>query len=260
MAMLKLVDIKLDGGTQFRESINQDKVKEYKDLMLDDVVFDPIHVVYDGTYYYLVDGFHRYFAIKAMSLKSIEVKVTEGTLQDAIRMARRANNSHGMPRSIETKRRVVISAINDPENEGVSAREIARECVVSHPFVLNIMKELQGGNVTTKPPKETQPSGNVTTQKPVEVDSKPPMTQDFAPSEEELEANQLMIQRDIETMNKMLESDDVIATLHAEVKRLNTSNANLQSRLNALMREKDAAVDLLKKAQRELDRLKKAKK
>jgi hypothetical protein len=256
MAILKLVDIKLDGGTQFRESINQDKVKEYKELMLDDVVFKPIDVVYDGEHYYLVDGFHRYFAIKAMSLKSIEVKVTEGTLQDAIRMARRANNAHGMPRSIETKRRVVISAINDPENEGVSAREIARECVVSHPFVLNIMKELQGGNVTTKPPKETKPSGNVTTP----VEPKPPLTQDFAPSEEELEANQLAIEADIAAMNKLLDSDDALATAHEEIKRLNLAYANLESRFNALMREKDKAVELLQKTQRELDKIKKAKK
>jgi ParB-like nuclease domain len=256
MAMLKIVDIKLDGGTQFRESINQDKVKEYKELMLEDVVFDPIHVVYDGTYYYLIDGFHRYFAIKAMSVKSIEARVTNGTLQDAIRMARRANNSHGMPRSIETKRRVVMSAINDPENEGMSAREIAKECVVSHPFVLNIMKGLQGGNVTTKPPKETKPSGNVTTP----VEPKPPLTQDFAPSEEELEADQRAFEADIQAMNKLLEADDALATAHAEIKKLNLAYANLESRFNSLMREKDKAVELLQKAQRELDRIKKAKK
>jgi site-specific recombinase len=59
----------------------------------------------------------------------------------------------------------------------------------------------------------------------------------------------------IEIMNKMLESDDVVATLHAEVKRLSDDNASLQSRVNALMREKNKAVDLLKSAQRKLDRL-----
>ena len=260
MAILKLINVKLDGGTQFRESINQDKVKEYKELMLDDVVFKPIDVVFDGDFYYLVDGFHRYFAIKAMGVNTIEAKVTEGTLQDAIRIARRSNSAHGMPRSIETKRRVVISALNDSENEGLSAREISRECQVSHPFVLSIMKAIEGGNVTTKEEKPTKTSGNVTTPTESSADPKPQMTEDFAPSNEELEANEMMIQRDIETMNKMLESDDVIATLHAEVKRLNADNASLQSRVNALMREKDAAVDLLKKAQRELDRIKKAKK
>jgi len=64
----------------------------------------------------------------------------------------------------------------------------------------------------------------------------------------------------MEVMNKILESDDVIATLHAEVKRLSDDNASLQSRVNALMREKNKAVELLQKAQRELDKIKKAKK
>lgn len=261
MNMLKLDAIRLDGGTQFRKSINQDTVKEYKERMLDDVVFPPLQVVFDGTHYWLWDGFHRYFAIKAMGLKTAECKVTEGTLQDAKRLARKANAHHGMARDYETKRNAVLDAIEDPDNENASAREIARQCEVSHPFVLNIMKgDKKTGNVTTKPSKETQTSGNVTTQEPVEVDPKPSMTQDFAPSAEELEANQLMIQRDMEVMNKILESDDVIATLHAEVKRLSDDNASLQSRVNALMREKNKAVELLQKAQRELDKIKKAKK
>ena len=255
----KFIDIKkirLDGGTQFRESINQDKVKEYKELMLEEVMFKPVEVVFDGENYYLVDGFHRYFAIKAMGVNTIEATVTEGTLQDAIHLARRANSAHGMPRSNETKRRVVISALNDPENEGVSVREIAKECRVSHPLVLDIINMMKGGSSTTKAEKPTKESGSSTTPTQSDADPKPSMTEDFAPSEEELEANQLSIQVDMDLVTKMIESDDVVATLHAEVKRLNTSNANLQSRLNALMREKDAAVDLLKKAQRELDRIK----
>jgi hypothetical protein len=86
------------------------------------------------------------------------------------------------------------------------------------------------------------------------------MTQDFAPSDDELEANQLSTQADMDLVTKMIESDDVVATLHAEVKRLSDDNVSLQSRVNALMREKNKAVELLQKAQRELDRIKKAKK
>lgn len=260
MAILKLNDVKLDGGTQFRESINQDKVKEYKELMLDDVVFKPVDVVFDGDFYYLVDGFHRYFAIKAMGVNTIEATVTEGTLQDAIHLARRANSAHGMPRSNETKRRVVISALNDPENEGVSVREIAKECRVSHPLVLDIIKMMKGGSSTTKSEKPTKESGSSTTPTQSDADPKPSMTQDFAPSEEELEANQKAIEADIQAMNKLLESDDALATAHAEIKKLNLDYANLESRFNALMREKDKAVELLQKTQRELDRIKKAKK
>ena len=260
MAILKLNNVKLDGGTQFRESINQDKVKEYKELMLDDVVFKPIDVVFDGENYYLVDGFHRYFAIKAMGVNTIEAKVTEGTLQDAIRIARGANSAHGMPRSLETRRRIIISALNDPENEGASAREIAKECRVSHPTVLTIMKSLEGGKFTTKEEKPTKETGKFTTPTESDADPKPSMTEDFAPSEDELKANQKAIEADIQAMNKLLEASEPLAVAHAEIKKLNLDYANLESRFNALMREKDKAVELLQKTQRELDRIKKAKK
>lgn len=260
MAILKLNNVKLDGGTQFRESINQDKVKEYKELMLDDVVFKPIDVVFDGENYYLVDGFHRYFAIKSMGVNTIEATVTEGTLQDAIRMARRSNSAHGIPRSFETRRRVVISALNDPENEGVSVRQIAKECRVSHPLVLDIIKMLKGGRSTTEIENPPKKSGRSTTPTESSADPKPSMTQDFSPSEEELEANQKAIEADIQTMNKLLEASEPLAVAHAEIKKLNLDYANLESRFNALMREKDKAVELLQKTQRELDKVKKAKK
>jgi hypothetical protein len=251
--------IRLDGGTQFRESINQDKVKEYKELMLDDVVFKPVDVVFDGEFYFLVDGFHRYFAIKAMGVNTLEAKVTEGTVEDAVRMARRANSAHGMPRTNETKRRVILSALNDPNNKGMSAREIAKECQVSHTLVLNVIKSSEGGINSTGTEMPTEETGNNSTfveggnnSTPTE---KPSMTQDFAPSDEELEANQLKMQADMDLAIKIIEADDILASLHAEVKRLSDDNASLQSRVNALMREKDQAVDLLKSAQRKLDRL-----
>ena len=67
------------------------------------------------------------------------------------------------------------------------------------------------------------------------------MTQDFSPSVEELEANEMAMQADIQAMNKLLESDDALATAHAEIKKLNSEYAMLESRFNALMREKDKA-------------------
>jgi len=258
----ELVDIKkirLDGGTQFRESISQVKVKEYKDLMLDDVIFKPVDVVFDGEFYYLVDGFHRYFSIKAMGHNSIEANVTEGTLQDAIRIARRANNSHGMPRSLETRRRVIMSALNDPENEGASAREIAKECSVSHPTVLAIIKSLEGGKFTTEQEKSTKETDKFTTPTELSADQKPPINQDFSPSEDELDANQKAIAADIQAMNKLLEASEPLAVAHAEIKKLNLDYANLESRFNSLMREKNKAVELLQKSQREFDKIRRRK-
>jgi hypothetical protein len=254
MELLKLSDIRLDGKTQFRKLINEDRVKLYKERMLEDESFPPIQVVFDGTNYWMWDGFHRYFAVKSFA-SSIEAVVTLGTQKDAIRLARGANGDHGLERTDDEKRAIVLDALDDPDNEGMSAREIARQCRVSHTLVLKMQKpEKPSGSAST--PK----NNTVESKEYVETDPKPPLTQDFAPSEEELEANQRAIEADITAMNKLLESDDALATAHEEIKRLNLAYANLESRFNSLMREKDKAVELLQKSQRELDRIKKAKK
>jgi hypothetical protein len=54
---------------------------------------------------------------------------------------------------------------------------------------------------------------------------------------------------DLEAMNKLLESDDALATAHAEVKRLNHLVSQLQVRISVLMREKNAAIDMVKEYQ-----------
>ena len=51
--------IRLDGGTQPRASIDFDTVFDYMDAMTDGADFPPVVVFYDGTHYWLADGFHR---------------------------------------------------------------------------------------------------------------------------------------------------------------------------------------------------------
>mgnify|MGYP003848406485 FL=1 len=61
--MIKSVNIKairIDGGTQSREKLDQVVVSEYAELFKEGVEFPPISVVHDGTEYYLADGFHRW--------------------------------------------------------------------------------------------------------------------------------------------------------------------------------------------------------
>jgi hypothetical protein len=162
----------------------------------------------------------------------------------------------------------VEAALSMERHKNKSNREIAKLCEVSDKFVATIRspeaKEKQESNRKSSNEKKYSggqnndkcdpiaPDGNLTHS---DADPRPSMTQDFSPSEEELEANQLSIQADMDLVTKMIESDDVVATLHAEVKRLSDDNASLQSRVNALMREKNTAVELLKSAQRKLDRL-----
>ena len=250
--MVNLKDIRIDGGTQFREEIDQDLVKEYKEDMLSGDIFPLITCAFDGSNYWLAKGFHRYFAMQALGLRQVEINYKPGSQEDAQDWALGDNADHGLRRTPKTKRNQVLSAISMERHKDKSDREIAKLCSVSHTFVSNMRKP------KADKPKADKPTTVATL--PTESDPTPPMTQDFAPSAEELEANQLTIQADMDLVAKILETDDVVATLHAEVKRLSDDNASLQSRVNALMREKNKAVELLQKAQRELDRIKKAKK
>ena len=61
-------------------------------------------------------------------------------------------------------------------------------------------------------------------------------------------------------MYKLLESDDALATAHEEIKRLNLRVAQLETRLSSLMTEKNEAIKDAKRAQAQLDKIRKAKK
>jgi len=223
MENLKLAVIRLDGGTQFRPRINQDKVKEYKEKMLDDATFPPIEVMFDGSEYWLYDGFHRYFSVQEIGVKTIEARVTLGTQRDAIRAARKANSNHGLARDYETLCNSVRDALADPENEGASNREIARQCEVSHNFVASVKDPSKksaarakkaAASVVPAPKTEVEPS------EVVSAPERPSLTQDYGPSKEELEAMEIMEQEDRAAMHALLESDDKLAHLEEENKKL----------------------------------------
>ena len=257
--------IRIDGGTQFREGIDQDLVKEYKECMLNGDVFPLIECAFDGSNYWLWDGFHRYFAFMAMGLKQVEVAYKPGTQEDAQDWALSANAKHGQTRNNATKRKQVEGALSMERHKDKSDREIAKLCEVSVSFVGAIrrpeVKERQAKSVA-KHYKNKSNDESVVELHPDDklTDQKPPLTQDFAPTDEELEANQLKMQADMDLAIKIIEADDILSSLHAEVKRLSDDNASLQSRVNALMREKNKAIDLLQKAQRELDKIRRLKK
>jgi ParB-like chromosome segregation protein Spo0J len=97
MKILKFSQIRIDGGTQMRVSINQDKVAEYADKMRDDGKFPPLKATFDGTVYWLYDGFHRYFAAQAAGFIEFEVVYKPGTMEDAQDLSYGVNADHGLP-------------------------------------------------------------------------------------------------------------------------------------------------------------------
>ena len=54
---LQLNQIRTDGGTQPRAQLNYNTVTEYAESIEDGATFPPVEVMYDGSDYWLWDGF-----------------------------------------------------------------------------------------------------------------------------------------------------------------------------------------------------------
>ena len=132
MKKLNLDAIRIDGDTQPREELDQEMVAEYAELMRDGTKFPPIKVYFDGSNYWLVDGFHRYFATKSNGFVSIETEIEEGTQREAQLQSMTANSTQrGKPATAKDKRRSVIRMLQDKEWKEWSNVKIAEWIGVS---------------------------------------------------------------------------------------------------------------------------------
>ena len=168
--MIKSINIKairIDCGTQSREKLDQAVVEDYAEQMKEGQEFPPISVVHDGSEYYLSDGFHRILAAQKAGKASINCDVITGTLRDAILYSLSANSKHGKQRTIEDKRKVVMTMLEDFEWGDIDAwsdREIARQCHVSQPFVSKLRASIRTPQtpktdnvITSKTEKKAEP-------------------------------------------------------------------------------------------------------
>lgn len=134
--------IRKDGGTQMRVRLDADAVHEYHAMIKDAggawPFRDPVRLVFDGSAYWLVDGFHRLqaWAMHYMSpAPAIPALVEVGDLRAATLAAAGANADHGLRRTDADKQRAVDALLYDEEWGAWSDGEIARRCGVSRPFV-----------------------------------------------------------------------------------------------------------------------------
>lgn len=258
--------LRTDGGTQYRDEIEEETMRDYLDAMKDGAVFPPIETVFDGQHHWVIDGFHRLAAHCRRGSPSIKVTCIHGTLEEARLLALGANTQHGLRRDTKTKRRVVEEAIHHPAFKEESNYAIAKFCGVSQPFVAAMRnpeaKERQAANnerrilkMASKIKDETGPNANgISTEEPLE---KPAPELGDAPSQEEIDAAEEAYKADQEMMFKILEADDALKMVVEENNRLNLRNAQLEVRLRGLMNEKNACIKMLKSKEREVERLRK---
>jgi hypothetical protein len=140
---LNLLNIRIDGGTQARLQLNQDVVAEYAEKMRDGEVFPPVTVFFDGSEYWLADGFHRYFATKANAKTSIDCDVENGTQQEAKKYSWKANGKRGLRLNNDDYRNIILAMLSDEETKKWSNRQIAEWVGVSHSTVNRIKSSLE---------------------------------------------------------------------------------------------------------------------
>jgi hypothetical protein len=141
LVKLSLNDISIDTALQCREHQDVDTIAEYAQAYKSGAKIPPIIVFNDGKLRWVADGFHRHPAAKQAGLKQITVDERKGTKRDALLFAVGANAEHGLRRTNADKRRAVDVLLKDAEWSKWPAREIARRCQVTHPFVLAVQKE-----------------------------------------------------------------------------------------------------------------------
>lgn len=138
MKTVNIADIRINGGTQSRAAINKEVVADYADAMDGGAEFPPLVVFFDGSSYWLADGFHRYEAFARSGAHDVPADIRQGSQRDAVLYSVGANAAHGLRRTNDDKRRAVMVLLNDPEWSKWSNREIARQCGVSERLVRDV--------------------------------------------------------------------------------------------------------------------------
>jgi len=142
---LKLDQIRIDGGTQPRVSIDEQTVADYADLYANGEKLPPVVVFFDGAAYWLADGFHRYWANRRIACEYIFAEVHQGTVQDARWHSFGANAAHGLRRTNADKEKAVRAALAHPKGAGTSDREIARHVGVTDKTIGKYRAEMEAG-------------------------------------------------------------------------------------------------------------------
>lgn len=137
---IALEQIDIYSGTQTRVATNDDAVSGYAEDMKQGAQFPPIDLYFDGSKYYLSDGFHRFLAAKRIEERDIEAQVFEGSRTDALVAALGANATNGLYRTNADKRHAVEIALE--EWTGHSNAYLADICKVSIELVRRVRKAM----------------------------------------------------------------------------------------------------------------------
>lgn len=137
---VNLTEIDIYAGTQTRVETNDEAIASYAESMKLGAQFPPIVLYFDGSKYFLADGFHRFLAAKRNEERDIEAEVHEGSRTDALLAALGANATNGLYRTNADKRHAAEVALEEwPDRSNAYLAEI---CKVSIELVRRVRKSL----------------------------------------------------------------------------------------------------------------------
>ena len=154
--MMSIEEISIYGGTQTRAGTNDDAIDSYVESIEGGHSFPPVEVYFDGTKYWLADGFHRLLAYKRAGKTEVHSKIFKGSRKDALLHALGANSQNSLYRSNADKRNAVEIALEEfPEETNAF---IAKICAVSPSMISNARKRLDDLNrQEDEQPKSSKP-------------------------------------------------------------------------------------------------------
>jgi hypothetical protein len=265
---IKLSKIKVDQGTQSRETINTSVVSDYAQILSEGGVLPAVDVFFDGLDYYLADGFHRYFAHKQIVAPEIECNLHNGSLAEAEDFSYSANYGHGLQRTTGDKKKIALYWLMHKIHNKLSDREIAKKAHLSYTFISSMRKSIQAPqpavrevtrNGKTYEMKARQPKEEV-----VEVDTE-------LDEAHELEITNKALAEEIDMLNDKLavasiqgsEEDksratETIAELRAKIKTLEAENDGLKSSLQTYMSKNAEMIKQLNYYKRRIEKMEKA--
>ena len=142
--MLELKEIRTDGGTQSRATLNMFTIEEYAQAMRNGDHFPAIIAFKDKEgVYYLADGFHRHAAAVTAGLEEINCDVRAGDRRDAILYSASANATHGQRRTREDVNRAIGMMLKDADWGRWTNSAIAKHINCDHKTVAARRAELE---------------------------------------------------------------------------------------------------------------------
>lgn len=163
---VEIADLNLDAAINARVEINQAVVEEYKDLFRDKEEtmlqvpsvpkvnpLNPCVLRAKTGGFYILDGWHRVLAAKALGLDKIVVTLYGGdrtyTLEEARVLSATVNTAHGLRRSDADKRKAVTILLTD--EPGRTNDATARLAGVSPSLVAAVRREMVDAGTLTLP-------------------------------------------------------------------------------------------------------------